>query len=382
MMGLLMDELPLTHVQAGVVLAASGLAYVSFGILGGLLGDWIGARTTMGIGVIIMGCFGFLRGFSSTFSTLVIYTVLHGIGTAITMGNVPKLIESWFSSEKLGAMLGICNSGYSIGSFIALAFTMRIVFPLIGSWQGVLRLYGIFNLIVAASWWLLTKENSETHIERAYSSHNANKFSFKEGLISVAKSKNTWLLCAIAFFVLGAENGVVGWLPHILELKGLPNVTAGLITSVAMVGNFGGNIILPTLSDRVGTRKPFIYISVLMLGLGIYIVGTTLGPALWITTALIGFCIGSLWSVIFTIVLESPETDPKFKGIATGLIITIGHIGWFIQPIIAGYIKDSTGTFLPAMIFLACTVEICLVLGLLLAETGKRERGYIKQLDS
>jgi cyanate permease len=57
--------------------------------------------------------------------------------------------------------------------------------------------------------------------------------------------------------------------------------------------------------------------------------------------------------------------DRTLTASAVGIMSSIGNIGTIAMSVVMGYLKDVTGSFLPALALLALIAEGMLVLGLL-----------------
>ena len=103
-----------------------------------------------------------------------------------------------------------------------------------------------------------------------------------------------------------------------------------------------------------------------MLGIGIGPFVTSPVPSLaLVTLGMIGCWSGmGVWWTVPTSFLSGAAAAG-----AAGLINSVGNIGGFLGPYMMGYIKDSTGTFQSAYIFLAT----CFLLAGLIMLTLKKQ---------
>ena len=142
-------------------------------------------------------------------------------------------------------------------------------------------------------------------------------------------------------------------MPRILELKGLSPVMAGFATSFMTLSSIVGNLTIPRLSYRIGSKRRtialilfFSSISILVLEIG----GDTL---LWTGIMLSGFFTAAIMPLMTLTLMDMPEVGADLMGTAGGLFFSIGEIGGFLGPFLMGYFKDITGSFFSGILFLS-----------------------------
>jgi len=197
----------------------------------------------------------------------------------------------------------------------------------------------------------------------------ANNVPLVEGFKTVIKNRNVWFIGGIYFSIGFAFYGLLGWLPYILILKGMPLPTSSLVAALINFA-FPAVLIFPVLSDRLGLRKPFLWGPLLVLSPITYFLGTTTEPYIWIVAAIFGICQYGIWASLYILPVEF--VDRRLIGSAIGTILSIGYVGSLIGPWLMGYLKDITGFFDVGAIILAVGVGISLAIGFLIPETGRR----------
>jgi len=130
-----------------------------------------------------------------------------------------------------------------------------------------------------------------------------------------------------------------------------------------------------TLSDKLGLRRPFLWILGLVSGPTILAIALFSDVPLWVTIFVAGFCTAGIVTLVLVIPTELPEVA-RLVASSVGLISSLGNIGPFLFPIAVGYLKDTTGSFLPALVMLAIIAEITLILGLFMRDTGEKSISY------
>ena len=361
------SEMGLLYAQANLVFSMCILGLVLLRIPWGLLCDRIGSSATLKLAMTITGIFGFLRGFAISYETLLIFQLLLGIGFAAILPSLPKLVDAWFP-KKVGFATGIYVAGFPLGEIAALTLT-PFVLESVYSWRNVFCVYGIFGLILSALWWTIAKEPASKDEGLAYKA--LLRAPSKKEFAHLLRVKEIWILTGLCICAMGCYDTLVVSLPDMLKLEGIPPEIAGLMASMLPLGFLLAGPMVGTLSDRVGLRRPFLWILGLVSGPSILAIALLSDVPLWITILVAGFCTASIVTLVLVIPTELPEVA-RLVASSVGLISSFGNIGPFLFPIAVGYLKDTTGSFLPAMVMLAVIAEITLILGLLMRETGRK----------
>jgi nitrate/nitrite transporter NarK len=357
-----MLEMNIAYAQAGFILPMSFLMITLLRIPWGLLSDRIGVKLTMGLAIAIMSASGLLRGFAVDYWTLLMFQAFLGVGVAAIVPCLPKLAAAWFPPEELGLATGIYVAGFSIGNMLGLGFTPHVL-AVVGSWRDTFRVYGVWGLVLAVAWWAIAREPA-THRARL-------KSSLRKDIARIVRVKDVWVLTGLLLCAMGSYDTVCYWLPSMLEFKGVPPVTAGLVASMLPLGFLVASLTTGVSSDRIGLRRPFIWILGLVSGPAILAIEKSQGFPLWVTVFVSGFCTIGVLTLVFLILAELPEVAGLVAS-ASGWVSSLANIGSVIMPTVVGYVKDVTGSFLLAVIMIAVVAEMTLVLGFVIKETGKR----------
>ncbi len=354
MMVMLMEDLTVTFEQVGILIALVPLSLVILCIPGGLFADRFGVRITVLIGGILMGIFGLLRGFATDFTTLAITMFLCGVGYSISYPNLPKITGIWFPTREYALASGVMFTGMEVGISLPLILIPAVLLPWTGSWRGVFVAIGILSLVLTVVWIVLAKEQPKatTGFPQMNASSELRSVPFRESLSAVLRNKYMWVLMLTTFFLLAPQIGLLGFLPTMFMLKGMDPTTAGLIASMISWFMIPSSFIIPMVSDRVGLRKPFIWIISIIAGVALYFVGTTTGVPLWISVVVYGFLIGGMAPIVLAMPIELVGT--LYSATAGGFMLVGGYLGAIIAPWLVGYLSTATGSFVPAVIM--CTL--------------------------
>lgn len=195
-----------------------------------------------------------------------------------------------------------------------------------------------------------------------------------KAFVGLPKVKQLWLLTGLYLCAGAIYDTLLIWLPSLLESKGVSQITAGLLTSMLPLGFLIASFAIGIMSDKAGLRKPFILVLGLFSGPVIFAVGTFPPSTVWFAAFVTGLCTVGILTLVLTIPVELQETKASVAS-AVGLITSAGNLGSFIIPPVVGQIRDITGSFLWAVLLLALSGELIFVLGLPIAETGRKGKG-------
>jgi predicted MFS family arabinose efflux permease len=355
------QDLSLTYSQIGSILGAFILIYIPLSIPVGILIDRAGMRKAIIAAVALIPLSALLQSFATDFQTLFLAISIIGVGGPFLSVGSMKIVASWFRGKQRGLASGLSMTGVFIGSSMATAITNPIVMPLVGTWRSTLLLYALLGFLIAFTWLLLSRDAPQTQSRTI-------KTPLRETIGKLLREKSVWTIIIIAFsaaFLSGY--GFVRWLPKLLELKGMSPSEAGFYASLPGWSGLIGSIIIPSLA-KAGSRKPVLFITLLIQGICIYAAATTTNLPFTASLIFYGICYGASAPLLLVILMDLPQVGAIYVGVASGILFSIGAIGGFTGPLIVGFLTDSTGTIVTGMILLAVLVEAMLIPTLLMKE--------------
>ena len=116
----IIEEFGFTKTELGAVGSALFFAYAIGQVVNGQLGDLIGARRLVTIGIVVSSLSNFIFGFLG--SSLISMVLVWGVnGYFQSMGWSPnvKLIGNWFPMKERGKIMGFYGSCYQIGNAVS-----------------------------------------------------------------------------------------------------------------------------------------------------------------------------------------------------------------------------------------------------------------------
>jgi MFS family permease len=221
--------------------------------------DTWGIRIGIGIGAVLMGVFGFMKGFyGASYNMVVLAQIGIAIGQPFVLNSITKVGVRWFPLHERATQAGISVLAQFLGIIIAMVLTPAL-FKMYGM-EKMLMIYGIATLIGAVIFILFNKEHPPTPPCPAGHDERIGIFA---GMKHIFKQKDMIYLLFIFFIALGIFNAVTTWVEQIIKPRGFTIMEAGIIGALMMVGGIVGAALLPMLSDKLRKRKPFLVITIL-----------------------------------------------------------------------------------------------------------------------
>jgi nitrate/nitrite transporter NarK len=327
-------EMNLTSTQVGTAWGMIGLGALLFSVLGGLISDRFGVRWTGFWGLLLLAAGGTMRGLARDYQEFLAAMFLFGAAMGLTRPNFPRALSQWFPKNRLGMANGLSAGGSALGAAVSMAFSVSTIGPAVGGWRNITIILGGTTFLLAIAWGLLVKERLS---ERSHP-----KFSTViKGLGLVLRSRPVWMLSIVAFLLFGHSYSWSSHVPGFFEVKyGMTKAMAGQIVSITLFSGIFAGILGPTLSDRIGSRKPAILLACVAGGLCNMLQGSFLGPVLTIILIIMPLGVGTISPLLFTIPFELKELSPSVAGAAIGMILTFQNLGIFVYPILSGKLID------------------------------------------
>ena len=361
-------EMNLNAVQIGTAWGMIAIGTLLFVLIGGLISDRIGIRWAGCLGLVIMALGGAMRGFAHTYTEFLAAMFLFGVALGLAGPNFPRSLGQWFPSDRLGMVNGITMAGYGIGAALAMAMSVSVFGPLLGGWRNLMLFFALLTFILAIFWGLFVRERiiGERFVPSVAM--------VMKGLAFVLRLRSVWLLSINYMIMLGGYMAWAGHMPGFFEHNwGMSKALAGQIVSIGLFTALFAGIIGPTISDRIGLRKPILLWACVIGAVLSFIQGSFIGLPLIIIMILLPFGLGSIAPLVLTIPFELKELPQIAAGAAIGIIFTMGNLGGFIWPIVAGKLIDLFApNYYPFFGLLALNFVVSLYLFWLLPETGPR----------
>jgi MFS family permease len=324
----LMQDFSVNRTTLGIVGSASLWGYMISPIIAGLLSDRFGRKAPVLFGILGFSTFTVVSGLAMNLGQLFAARFMTGIGEAFFIISLLAFTLELFP-ERPGFYLTLMVSGNSLGWFAGPALAGWL-FDLTGSWRWPFLCTGIIGLVISALlFWFWPEEK-----ERQPSPGNF----FDRTILRKNNILMLLLLSLTGAFQIATEFGFTMWYPVFLKTELLMTATtAGVIAGLFGIGQFFGRPVMGLISDRIGYRLVGILGSVIQ-GISLILVLSAATPSSRVLFTLQAGFFGA--AVMGALLTYTGLIFPSFKGLALGIIVTIGYSSASLAPIAIGYIGD------------------------------------------
>jgi cyanate permease len=335
-----------------LAIAALALSFMVVYLVVSIPASWVidtyGLRVGVGIGAVLTGVFGLLRGLGGdNYSTVLLAQIGVAVAQPFLLNAITTVGARWFPIEQRATASGLGTLSMYAGQVTALALTPFLV--LATSIPTMLMIYGGVAVAGSLVFLVLAKERPPTPASAAGTGERALVF---DGLKLALRQRDFQLTLLIFFIGLGVFNGVVTWIEDIVRPRGFSIVQAGLVGALLVGAGVFGALVLPALSDHSRKRVPYIVLALAASTLGL--VGITFAQqygTLLAGAALMGFFLLAAGPIGFQYGAE--VTYPAPEGTTNGLLLMIGQVSGilFILAMDAFKVPD-TGSMTPSLLVL------------------------------
>ena len=329
-------DLDLNLIQIGAVWGMVGLAGVFVVLIGGLLGDRFGIKRILGIGCILAGAAGALRGLSGDFTTLSATLFLFGLLTASIPPIVHKTCGIWFAGRQLGLANGVASMGMAIGFTLGAMFSATVMSPWLGGWRNVLFLYGAISIIIGILW-LLTYHDPE---QAKLSAGQDSTVPLRKALSRVVRIREVWILGLVVLGQMGCIQGMLGYLSLYLQDIGWSGPTADGTLAAFNAASMVGVLPLVFLSNRLRSRKLVLLATIILTAICVGLLSVTDGALVWCLVIIAGVVRDGFMAILITTIMEIDRVGAIYAGTALGLVMTLAQLGGFASPPIGNSLAD------------------------------------------
>jgi cyanate permease len=327
--------------------------------------DTFGFRVAVGIGAVLTGIFGLIRGLAADhFTWVLIAQTGIAIGQPFLLNSMTTVAARWFPIRERAIASGLGSLAMYLGIVIGMALTPYLVIHSgIGS---TLYSYGIIAVIGAILFLVFARERPPTPACPAGQEERSLVF---DGLKNMLRKKDYILLLIIFFFGLGVFNAVATWIEQIVSPRGFSITEAGLAGGLMIFGGLTGAVIMSWLSDRYKRRIPFILLALSVSCLGL--VGITFSTnylLLLASSFVFGFFLLSAGPIGFQYGAEIAYPAPE--GTSNGLLLLMGQISGIIFILGMDQFKSvDTGSMTFSLVILVALLFVSFLIGTMLRES-------------
>lgn len=328
--------------------------------------DTYGIRIGVGIGAVLTGIFGMLRGLvASNYTWVLIAQIAIAIGQPFLLNAITTIAARWFPMEERATASGLGSLAIYLGILVGLALTPYLT--LRSGIAGMLLIYGVASLVAMLVFLGFARERPPSP---PCPPDREGRSLMLEGLVKMIRQRDFIWLMVIFFVGLGAFNAITTWIEQILAPRNFSAIQAGNAGGAMIFGGILGALILPLLSDRSRRRVPFLVLAVIGATLGLIgITYITRSGWLLIFSFVFGFFLLSAGPLGFQYGAEI--TYPAPEGTSNGLLLLMGQISGILFILALDAFKSpQTGSMTQPLLVLIALMVIALFLSTRLKEAA------------
>jgi CP family cyanate transporter-like MFS transporter len=331
------QQMAISHAQAALLYTLPVAMLALLAIPAGFLADSVGLKKSVGLGALIITVGSALRAISSEYYIVLAFTLLYGVGLALCFPNIPKLARACSSRQRSHFTVSLFIASILSSGGLILTIARPVMYPLTGTFQGVLLLSTVPIFLALVLWWPLIADppDQAAGVEGAGVDRRTLK--------AIVTRKDLWLVSVFFWLHNFVFYTFVGWLPQYLMNIAAGSGSSGLDTSLIFWIGIPSVLLLSLVSAKLGRRKPLLWGSSVLL-IGAMCAALLIDPALiWVVALFTGAANAIRFSTILSLPVEM--VHPHQTGMASGLVMSIGYMGALVGPLIGGIILDSTGSY-------------------------------------
>jgi len=406
------DQLGVSSYAFASIETAYLSAYAVGQFVNGLLGDRLGARRLVSLGMLLSAvCVG-VFGSVSTGLLLGILFTLNGFAQSSGWPGNNRAMAEWTSPRSRGTVMAFWATCYMVGS-IAANFLCSRLLGMYG-WRAAFHGPAIWLLVVAGLVFVLVKSGPGSRILAAKTADPLCASSAGDAAVptqakaatggeakpnvkvagdpesaladtraaargALLRSRTIWCFGGSYFCIKLIRYSLLFWLPFYLSKRlGYDALTASDVASAFEAGGIAGVIGIGLLSDRVRFNRPTLSaISLVGLALALLLYSRLQGPSVALNVGMFAL-VGALLYGPDSLLSGAAAQDaagPHAAATATGFVNGIGSIGAIAQGYVTATVSVRYGWDKLFVVFVALALLGALALGPTLRRAEARSEG-------
>ena len=341
------NDVPLSFGMASLLTMLPVMAMGAAMFIGLRIVRWLGEYRAVVVSLLAIGIATLARLWLDSALQLILSAVLAGLGIALIQALMPVLIKSRFSNN-VALCMGLYVTSIMGGAALAASFS-PLVLARTGSWRAGLAVWAVLAVVGLLIW---SAQGPARRQPQRLSSQAQESFS---------RRPRAWLLGI--FFGLGTASYtcVLAWLaPYYVE-QGWSEQDAGLVLGLLTAMEVASGLIAPAVANRSRDRRPVLVVLLLLMLAGFcgLVMCPQALPLLW--PCLLGLGIGGLFPMSLIVSMDHVH-DPRRAGGLTAFVQGVGYLIAGVSPLLAGLIRDVSGSFEGAWWALAAVIIVMLLM--------------------
>ena len=325
-------ELGLSHAQAGMLETAYLLGYIVIKMPAGVLGNRIGIKRTLTLGMVGYALATALNFFATGFLHLFVLRFLVGLFQGVHLPLANTLLSERFG-DRQGRAIGFHESGPNVGNSIAYPLTIAIASS--WGWRYAFLLLSLPAFVLAGVVTLVLKDERQTStvVNEEPPGGNQSLGTYFSLLAPLALAHAVYNLCLRTLLTFAPS--------YLVEYRGMGLAAAGFVAMLMPAAGFFAKVSSGYISERVGRRNS-ISVAILLSGVFIFTLTRVTGRGLTsVNFVALGLVLYSFSPTIYATVTSGLPTQLKSMGL--GAVTMTGNIFGAFSASLIGYLIDTLG---------------------------------------
>lgn len=352
--------------RIGVLAMSFMIAYLPFSFVASHLLAHRGLRIAAGLGALLAGVSGTLRGLvGDNYLMVLLATIGAAIAQPFLLNAWTTVASQWFPRSQRATAVSLITLANLVGAGIGLAVTPTLVKSL--SIPSVQLIYGAAALVAGVVFVLVARDRPPTPTDATAPTTPELMLTGVRHALGV---RPFVVFLVVAFVTMGVFNGLSTWVEEIVRPRGFTSVDAGNVGALLLLGGIIGAVLISALSDRSQRRVRYIAIALVM----------SAPSLLWLTFAgsLVGldaaaFALGFFMTSALPVGMQyaAEITAPTPEGTSNGLIQLAGQAS-VVVVLLMSLGRTDDGSFTPSLVVLAVLMLVSGVVIYRLPEPAQR----------
>jgi sugar phosphate permease len=351
------EALDLSDTQTGGLATGNSVGYLALALAGGFLASHYGPRRVIAISMLLTGAAMVLTGLANSFTGVLVWRVLAGLGSGGSNVPVMALLPAWFAARRRGLAAGVAVAGSSL----ALVITGYLVPPILDAygtdgWRYSCAILGVAVVllgILAAA--LLRDRPEEKGLRPVAANADApapvdKASSLDWGL--VYRSSVVWHL-ALVYVAFGFSYIIYAtfFAKYLQAEAGYTKEAAGNLWAITGWISIFFGLVWGTVSDRIGRKYALALVYVLQ-AIAFAAFALWRSPTGYTGSAIL-FGL-TAWSIPVIVGAACGDyVGSRLAPAALGFVTLFFGLGQAAGPLVAGGLADATSSLGPAFLVAA-----------------------------
>jgi MFS family permease len=378
---LIKADLGISNTELGLAFSAFAIPYAVFQLIGGWIGDKLGARLTLVLCCGIVALSTLLTGAVSGVASLFAVRLALGFGEGAGFPTATRAMASWTPRGSWGFAQGIVHSFSRIGNAVTPPLMAGLL--MFSSWRGSFAILGAATLC-----WLIVWGSFFRNDPRDHPSITAAELAMLPVGVSRGPHVVPWLRLARHVLPVTMVDFCYGWtlwlflswVPSFffenyhLNLQASAMFTSGVL-SAGVIGDTVGGVVSDRLLGKTGSlvvaRRSVIVVG--FLGAFVFLLPVVLIHDLTVAAVCLSLAFFFAELIVAPIWSVPMDIAPQYAGTASGMMNFGFALAGFVSPSSFGYLVDRTGSWVVPLI----ASIVLLLLGAVLASRLRPDRPFV-----